>query len=68
MSKNGVLGPFYASQEVYCINPKESNEGPQPDSIPYSVVYGALHFAFVWGACNNLDLGTLEEGHDEGTC
>jgi hypothetical protein len=43
-------------------------KGPQPDSIPFCVVYCILHFAFVWGACNKLDLGTLEEGHDEGIC
>jgi hypothetical protein len=67
MSKNGMPGPFMPRIILY---KSQSNE--EQDSRPYS---GVLHFAlwgacltFVWGAFKTLlDLGALEEGHDEGT-
>jgi hypothetical protein len=33
-----------------------------PSQTAYHIFCGVLHFAFVWEACNKLDLGTLEEG------
>jgi hypothetical protein len=58
-------------QELCCKNPKVQMKNWTADQIFWCAAFrfvGGACFTFVLGALNKLDLGALEEEHDEGTC
>jgi hypothetical protein len=65
MSQNGVLGPSMPRSVSLSTNEELDS---RPIFVCCILLCGGACFTFVWGAFKVLDLGALEEEHDEGTC